>query len=253
MIRQLPLPFPHRAQYAPDSFLPALSNQEALTWLDRVTDWPDQRLALWGEAGGGKTHLLHIFAQRRGATLLSGRDLVGIPPPPNPAGMAVDLADAPAEESALLHLLNACREAAVPILLAASQPPARWPVRLPDLASRLRAIVTVEIRRPDDALLRDLLTRLLEDRQLMVSPGLRDWLLLRLPRSPAALQEAVSRLDSAALAAGGGITRPLAAEVLCLQGRLPGFPPDDHDVSETPSEPGLGGDDFRVRFTQQGS
>jgi chromosomal replication initiation ATPase DnaA len=107
------------------------------------------------------------------------------------------------------------------VLLAARTPPARWAVRLPDLASRLRAVTPVEIKPPEDSLRCALLLRLLADRQLAVRADLQDWLLLRLPRSPAALREAVARLDRAALAAGGTVTRTIAAGVLADMGEVP--------------------------------
>ncbi|MGA3401665.1 MAG: chromosomal replication initiator DnaA [Acetobacteraceae bacterium] len=218
MSDQLPLPFPHQPAYAAADFLAAPSNEAALTWLDRTPDWPDCRLALWGEPGCGKTHLLRLWAGRRGAAVLAGPDLLGFPAVPPAGGVALDDADAMAEEPALLHLLNAAREARLAVLLAARTPPARWPVRLPDLASRLRAVTAVEIMPPEESLLRALLLRLLADRQLAVRPDLQDWLLLRLPRSPAALREAVARLDQAALAAGGGVTRSIAAGVVAAMG-----------------------------------
>ena len=37
---------------------------------------------LWGPAASGKTHLLHVWAQRAGATLLAGPSLPGTAPPP---------------------------------------------------------------------------------------------------------------------------------------------------------------------------
>jgi chromosomal replication initiation ATPase DnaA len=215
---QFPLPFPHHPAYAAADFLAAPSNQDALTWLDRTDEWPDHRLALWGEPGCGKTHLLRLWAGRRGATLLAGPDLQGLPDQPPAGGAAIDDADTIAEEPALLHLLNAAREAQRPVLLAARTPPARWPLSLPDLASRLRAITAVEILPSEDSLLRALLLRLLSDRQLAMGPGLQNWLLLRLPRSPAALHEAVARLDQAALAAGGAVTRTIALAVLAAMG-----------------------------------
>jgi chromosomal replication initiation ATPase DnaA len=95
-------------------------------------------------------------------------------------------------------------------------------VRLPDLASRLRAVTSVEIKPPEDSLRCALLLRLLADRQLAVRPDVQDWLLLRLPRSPAALREAVARLDQAALAAGGTVTRTIAAGVLADMGEVQG-------------------------------
>jgi chromosomal replication initiation ATPase DnaA len=211
---QLVLPFPHRPDFAASDFIIAPSNAAALAWLDRAADWPGGRLALWGETGRGKTHLLHRWADDRGALLLSGPALVGLPELPEAGGVALDDADMAAEETALLHLLNATAEAGLPVLLAGRTPPARWPVGLPDLASRLRAITAVEIGSPEDGLLRALLARLLSDRQLVVAEGVQDYLLTRLPRTPAALADAVRRLDRYALATGGAVTRVLSARVL---------------------------------------
>jgi len=210
---QLPLPFPYQPGYAPADFLRASSNESALSWLARPPDWPNGQLALWGTAGCGKTHLLRIWAARAGATLLTPAMLSDTPELPQSGGLALDDADQASEEP-LLHLLNAARESRLPMLLAARLPPARWAVRLPDLASRLRAITAVEIGPPEDSLLAALLLRLAADRQLELSPTLQEWLRRRLPRSPGALRDAVARLDHAALAAGGRINRSLAAEVL---------------------------------------
>src|SRR5580698_6522421 len=154
--RQLPLPFSHSPEYAVEDFQPADSNAEALAWLDRTADWPQHRLAVWGPGGCGKTHLLHLWAARAGAVLLSG-PAVRLVPPERP--LAIDDADA-APEQVLLHTLNAAAEAGLPVLLAGREPPARWPVRLPDLASRLRAITSVQIQPADEELLQCLLARL---------------------------------------------------------------------------------------------
>ncbi len=130
------------------------------------------------------------------------------------AGIALDDADAIADETALFHLLNAAGEAGLPLLLASRAPPSRWAVRLPDLASRLRAITAVEIGPPEDTLLRTLLARLLAERQLRPPEAVQEWLVLRLPRSASALGEAVARLDAAALEQHRNITVPFAAAVL---------------------------------------
>jgi len=236
---QLPLPFQYRPSYAAADFLAAPSNEAARTWLERTEDWPDHRLALWGGAGCGKTHLLRLWAGRRGARVLLGSALTGLLELLPSAGIALDEADAVTDEIALLHLLNAAREAGVPVLLAARAAPARWPVRLPDLASRLRAVTAVDIAPPEDSLLRALLMRLLADRQLGVGPGLQEWLLLRLPRSPAALRDAAARLDRAAMAAGGGVTRAIAAAVASEVGDTQTSPAQAGEI-ETPSVEGEG-------------
>ncbi|MEJ1976129.1 MAG: hypothetical protein WDN49_08545 [Acetobacteraceae bacterium] len=167
--RQLALPFGHAAHYDAAGFLPDASNAEARAWLE--APWPDGRLALWGGEGCGKTHLLHAWAERAGAALLPGPAVRGLLHMPLAGGVAVDDADVAPEEP-LLHLLNAAAEARLPVLLAAREAPGRWQTRLPDLASRLRATVAVELHTPGDAMLRALLSRLLADRQLAVAePG----------------------------------------------------------------------------------
>ncbi len=214
--RQLALPFVHAPRLAEADFLPSAASRPALAWLARSADWPGRRLALWGGSGSGKTHLLHIWATRAGASLISGSTLRHMPlGGESPLGpLAIDDADLAPSETALLHVLNAAQEARHPVLLAARTPPARWPIRLPDLASRLRATAAVPLGAADEAFLRTLLARLLSDRQLLVPGPVQDWLLAVLPREPAALREAAARLDRAALAAGRSVTRALAARTL---------------------------------------
>ncbi len=214
--RQLLLPFPHAPGYDCRDFLPAESNFEALAWLE--TAWPDNRLLLWGPDGCGKSHVLHIWAERTGAKILSGPMLQDLDEIPQSGGLALDDADTVGSESLLLHTLNTARDRGLRLLLAARSAPSRWPVRLPDLASRLRAIAAVEIRPPSDDLLAAVLMRLLSDRQLNVAQAVQDWLLTRLPRSPAALLQAVVQLDKASLSTGKAITRSLAARVLLEPG-----------------------------------
>jgi chromosomal replication initiation ATPase DnaA len=181
-----------------------------------VGDWPGRRLAVFGEAGSGKTHLLHVFAARAGAVLVRGETLGSLMEPPLQA-LAIDDAEA-ADPEALLHSLNAAAEARMPVLLAGRAPPARWDFALPDLTSRLRALTSVALQAPDDSLLRALLARLLADRQMVVSEAVQDFLLARLPRTGDAVRQAAALLDQASLAAGGRVTRAMAADVLAMIG-----------------------------------
>jgi len=215
---QLPLPFTHTPTYSAGDFMPARSNEAARTWLDRTAQWPDRRLAIWGEAGVGKTHLLSLWAGRERALCLQGPGLRALPELPPSGGIALDDGDAVPDETVLLHLLNAARDASLPVLLAARTPPARWTVRLADLASRLRAVTAVSIDPPEEPLLRGLLVHLLLDRQLRADSPVLDWLLLRLPRSAAALREAAARLDRVSLAAHRKIDRRIAAHVVAEMG-----------------------------------
>jgi len=236
--RQLALPFPHCDRYEAGDFLRGRANEEALAWLENPAAWPGLQLAVHGDPGTGKTHLLHMFAARRNAVLLPGAAVRGLPSLPLGSAIAIDDADTAPEPEALLHLLNAAAEARLPVLLAGATPPARWPACLPDLDSRLRAITAVSLGRPDDALLQALLARLIAERQLRVDEIVQTYLLARLPRSCGAIREAAARLDRASLAAGRRVTRPLAAEILAaLQAETSVETFRDEDFVPEPCEP----------------
>jgi chromosomal replication initiation ATPase DnaA len=217
MMRQLALPLPIAASFDGRDVIADASNEAALSWLAKPEAWPLGRLALYGVAGLGKTHLARAAATRFGWRWLDGMGLRGLPAPA-PQGNVIDDADCVADEAALFHLINLCAERGESLLLIGREAPARWPVRLPDLASRLRATQAVGVGSASDALLRALLSKFFADRQLRVEPDVQAWLLTRLPRDAASLVEAVARLDRAALGLGGRITRPLAR--LALDGWL---------------------------------
>ncbi len=210
---QLALPFGHVPGYAPQEFFRSPGNEAALAWLARSTDWPDGRLVIWGAVGSGKTHLLHVWAAESRAVLSCGADLDWTEALQGSGPIAIDDADA-APETPLLHLVNAAAEWERPLVLTSRRHPSRWPMKLADLSSRLRAAAEVELRGPEDDLLSPLFSRLLAERQLAVPHHVQAWLLRRLPRSPAALEAAAARLDHALLESPGRVTRALATAIV---------------------------------------
>ncbi|MDF1721137.1 MAG: DnaA/Hda family protein [Minwuia sp.] len=180
--------------------MPAPCNADALAWIAAWPDWPGPALALHGPAGSGKTHLLHIWRDTSGGTLLQGPDLdmdtahalAGQP-------VAIDRADAMADPEPLFHLYNMQRDAGAHLLLAARTPPAHWTHGLPDLASRLATAPAVEIAEPDDTLLSALILKYAADRQLDLTESAFAYLLPRMVRSFAGVEETVRRLDRVAL------------------------------------------------------
>ena len=213
-MKQLALPFLEAQTYAAEDFCAAPSNAAARDWLARPGAWTNGRLILWGEAGCGKTHLLHLWAASVNAEIMNGATLQGLIRPTKPF-LAIDDADIVVDPRTLLHLLNAASENPRTLVLMTSRlPPARQQIKLADLSSRLRATTTVEIRAPEDELFAMLLARLAADRQLNLSIPVSNFLLTHVPRTAAALREAVARLDRATLGQGIRITRQLADEIL---------------------------------------
>ncbi len=209
--------------YAREDFVVADGNREALAWIDRWPDWPAPALSLSGPTGCGKTHLGRIWATLSGAVVMEGTDLEG-----KSVADLTELADASpaivieeaqrAPERALFHLYNLMRERRGFLLLISPEPPARWAVALPDLASRLRAAPAVAVAPPDDELLGSIILKQLADRQLHAGAGVVQYLVSRMERSAEAARRVVAALDRRALAERREIDRRLAIDVLAELG-----------------------------------
>ena len=214
---QLPLDLGHRPAMGGQDFLVAPCNEQAVAWLDRWPDWPSPALVVYGPGGCGKTHLTHVWRAASDAVSVT-REALASQQPPSLLGdnmaCVVDDADDGLDEPGLLHLYNFLAERGGRLLLTGNKAPARWPVELPDLASRLGAAAAVAIGAPDDALIGGILVKLFADRQLRVDPAVIAFLLPRMERSFAAARRIVAALDEAALAKRRNITPPLAREVL---------------------------------------
>lgn len=215
--RQLALDLPHETSFAREDFLQGSSNAAALALVKSWPDWPARTVALVGPEGSGKSHLAAIWANLSGARFLSARAL-GITHLPaalaTSALVVEDLGAEQLEERALFHLLNLAREYEAYVLITARTAPAECRTSLADLASRLRALPSVRLTSPDDALMRAVLVKLFADRQLQVDESLVGYLTTHLERSFAAARAAVDTLDREALRRKRRLTRALAAEVI---------------------------------------
>jgi len=214
--RQLALALPHAESFAREDFLAGPSNAAALALIERWPDWPNHIVALVGPDGAGKSHLAAMWAEASGARVLAAKLLAGGDLPAALATGALvleGLAFADLDERALFHLINLAREQGAYVLITSRSPLTSFPVAIRDLASRLRAVPSVTLAPPDDALLRSLIVKLGADRQLTLDEALVNYLVTRIERSFAAARAAVARLDEESMRQHRPVTRALAAEL----------------------------------------
>ena len=211
-----------------EDFLVAPCNAAAVAWLDRWPDWPGPALVIHGPPGSGKSHLAEVWRCRSGAEALDAPALALAAPGGSrgAAALVVDGLGGRIDERALLHTYNSVAERGGHLLLTALSPPARWPLSLPDLVSRLRVAPAVAIGLPDDALLAALMVKLFADRQIAVAPEVPAYVVPRVERSFEAVAHLVARLDRAALAEGRPVTVPLVRRVLAIGEGGPDGPPE---------------------------
>jgi chromosomal replication initiation ATPase DnaA len=214
--RQLPLDLVHAEGRSRDHLVVSEANQAAVALIDRWPDWPSPVVVLAGPTGSGKSHLGAIWREMSSALAIDRRRIgEAVASASKGAALFIDDADAgQLDETGLFHAINAIRTAGSHILLTARRFPLAWGVGLPDLASRLKAAATVEIREPDDVLLAGVIAKLFADRQVEVEPHVVQYLVRRIERSLATAIGVVERLDKVALEEKTRITRALAADVV---------------------------------------
>ena len=217
MTVQLALDFEHRPALTGEDFLVAPCNADAVAWLDRCPDWPGPALAVHGPRGCGKTHLALVFQGMSGAKAIT-HDMLLLGNPPGlmgdaPAVVLDDAEECLGAEEALLHLYNWVNQSGGRMLMTALSPPARWPISLPDLSSRLKAATAVGVGAPDDALIAAVLVKLFADRQLKVDEDVIGYMLSRMERTFDAARRLVEAVDARALAERRNITVPLVGQI----------------------------------------
>jgi len=213
---QIPFTLPLDEARLRDDLIESPANATAVDLIDAWPDWPGKIAILAGPIGSGKSHIAVIWAKYADANILALADLTTqIAKSAGSKNMVLEDANiGQIDETALFHLINLSRANANHLLITSRSWPASWGVTLPDLTSRLRAAMLVELQEPDDALLKQVIHKQFSDRQLDVDPGVVDYLVVRMERSLGAAGIIVQALDREALARRVAVTKNLAGQVL---------------------------------------
>ena len=177
-MNQLDLPLPKPVSACPEAFLVSESNARAVHALDHWGAWPVMAALLVGPRKSGRRLLARLFVAKSGGTMIDEAER--------------------ASETELFHAWNRAQGERRPLLIVTDHAPPDWPVRLPDLRTRLAAGSVLRIGPPDDALVADLLRYLFERRNLDARPDVIAWLGKRIERSHLAVLTAVDRIEEAA-------------------------------------------------------
>lgn len=215
MSRQFRLKLDQLESFRRDAFVVSPANAEAVKAVDAWPAWHGGCLALIGPEGAGKSHLAVSWAARVGAAMIPARGRVELDAV---RGRPVLYEDADRDrlrrDEILFHLINMAGEPGGGLLVTGRSPPSGWSAALPDLRSRLNALLVAQIQEPDDAILESMLRKFFRERNILPNEDIFPYLLRRMERSAPKALEIVKRLDEAADAEGRSVSRALARQIL---------------------------------------
>lgn len=207
---QMRLPLQRDLPDGAEGFVTSDCNRAAVEALE---DWPNLiggAMAICGPAGCGKSRLAQIWAERVGAVAIHGAEAASIDPL-ELEGRPVLLDPArEVDDETLFHLINLAQAPGGALLMVARSAPSSWSVALPDLRSRLDAVISVPMAAPDDAVLAAMLEARFAERGIRPQKDVIPYLLRRIDRSAAAAEAVVETLD----ALHKPVTRALARDVM---------------------------------------
>lgn len=222
---QLSMQFATKTSFAEEDFILHDGNRAAFTYL---AEWPDGTYPftlLVGPPQSGKSHLASLWANRVSAHLCQAFEIADIEthlPLLTTAPICVEQVDDPGilTDQSLFHFLNTARAHGQSVLMTARQPLAQWPRTLPDLLSRMKTATPLMLAEADEAAFRQLLVKLLADRNLIIEPQVLDYIAVRMIRSYAAVGMLVAELDRHSLVRQQAINRTVAGLALDRVGAL---------------------------------
>ena len=207
---QMRLPLQRDLPEGAEGFVVSDCNRAAV---EALADWPNLIggvMAICGPAGCGKSRLGQIWAERVGAGAIQGAEAALIDPL-GLEGRPVLLDPArDVDDETLFHLINLAQSPGGALLMVARSAPSSWEATLPDLRSRLDAVISVPMEVPDDAVLSAMLEARFAERGIRPQKDVVPYLVRRIDRSAAAAADVVERLDDL----HRPVTRALAREVV---------------------------------------
>lgn len=222
---QIPLVFEPRVCYKRDDFMVNRCNLQAINVIDSWPNWPFFAYVLYGPKGCGKSHLAHVFAEHVACfyqkpvsvKIINAIDItshkVNMLHRENTCLVVENLCPQANNEN-LFHLFNLYQNEGGFVLFTAEQAPARMRFKLPDLQSRLNIIPSVEIGEPDDEMLSALIVKLFNDRQIIISQEVLNYIIRNMQRSFSFAVKLVEEIDMISLAKKRTVSTSIVKEAI---------------------------------------
>ena len=216
MNNQLIFKFPSYKNYSKEDYFVSSSNYDAFKLIDTWPKWIKRELNIYGPTGSGKTHLMSIFKSKTSCLEVTSKNLSE-----NifanfkvKESIVVEDLDDNVKENILYSLFNIAQQDNKYIILTSEKPLSNYSFKLPDLRSRVNSCPSIEIKMPNDELIKVILAKNFSDKQIIIDKKHIDFIIQRIDRSYDKVSKFALMLDDYSLEKGKPFNLKIIKEVL---------------------------------------
>ena len=214
--KQLLLDFILNKSHSKEDFFVSECNFFAFNLLETWPKWEKNIVNLCGEKYSGKSHLSEIFSKKSKSIILDAKDFKF-----NNTNkiryyeiIILENFEKKIDEKSLFSLINFVDQTNKYLLINSLLPISEIKFGLKDLKSRSKNCLVAKIEKPDDKLIKVLISKYLSDRQVLIDKKLIDYTTKRITRSYGKIFEFIYKIDQMSLLKKKSINLKIIKEVL---------------------------------------
>jgi chromosomal replication initiation ATPase DnaA len=198
---QIVFKFPDKSFYYEEDFCIGENNYEAYKLIKEWPNWTFKGINIYGPKKSGKSYLTKIFSDKTDSKVFEGgsvnKDNLSLIL--NQKVLIIEDIELFNDEVFFQTILNDFISKNKFIYLTSSKLAGSISFKLKDLISRLNSLVAVVITNPSDDLFSQILTKMLSDKQINITPKEVNFILKNIERSYDAASKFVKNLDELSL------------------------------------------------------
>ena len=221
--KQLALPLKFKSIKNRENYIVSKCNIEAVKLIENSIFWQNRKTInsipgaiIYGPKGSGKTHLCSILKQNFDCDYLTSLSNNSLEQVTEGKSFILDnfLPGKRYPSELVMHFINQVTNKEGSLLLLSRQSPYEMNWKLDDLNSRIRSLISSEIKLPDDDLLYSLIVKYSSEKNLFLSDKKIIYILERLDRSYESIIKVIDRLDTHSLEVNEKVTYKIIKIIL---------------------------------------
>jgi chromosomal replication initiation ATPase DnaA len=198
---QIVFKFPDKSFYYEEDFCIGENNYEAYKLIKEWPNWTFKGINIYGPKKSGKSYLTKIFSDKTDSKVFEGRNINkdNLNLILNQKVLIIEDIEVFNDEVLFQTILNDYISKNKFIYITSSKLAGSISFKLKDLISRLNSLVAVVITNPSDDLFSQILTKMLSDKQINITPKEVNFILKNIERSYDAASKFVKNLDELSL------------------------------------------------------